>query len=186
MMSTPGLRQRIRDEVSAIEPLDTLEREHLGDALAWIDSGAELFRARKPATPPKHLVSYFAVVDVDRILLVDHKNAGLWLPAGGHVEPGEHPRRTVERELREELGFETPHPIDSPLMITCRTTIGLDAGHIDVSLWYVVCASRDQALNASIDEFNAVEWFGFSQIPVDRSDPHLRRFLEKLIAKRAG
>jgi ADP-ribose pyrophosphatase YjhB (NUDIX family) len=186
MMSTPGLRERIRAEVSAIEPLDALEREHLGDALAWIDSGAELCRARKPATPPKHLVSYFAVVDVDRILLVDHRNAGLWLPAGGHVEAREHPRRTVERELQEELGFETPHPIGSPLMITCRTTIGLDAGHIDVSLWYVVCASRDQVLNVAIDEFNAVGWFGFSEIPFDRSDPNLSRFIKKLTAQRAG
>ncbi|MEE3919135.1 NUDIX domain-containing protein [Micromonospora sp. BRA006-A] len=28
----------------------------------------------------------------------------MWLPSGGHVEPGEHPADTVRRELREELG----------------------------------------------------------------------------------
>ena len=39
------------------------------------------------ATPPKHLVSSFALVDHDHIILVDHKYAERWLPTGGHVEP---------------------------------------------------------------------------------------------------
>jgi 8-oxo-dGTP diphosphatase len=95
----------------------------VADALARVDSGAELFRVAKPATPPKHLVSYFVVVDGDHVLLVDHKNARLWLPSGGHVEPDEHPRTTVLRELREELGFTAAHAIEAPLMITCTTTI---------------------------------------------------------------
>jgi 8-oxo-dGTP diphosphatase len=175
------MRQQIRNEFAAIEPLDELEREHLADALTWIDSGAGLFRTSKPATPPKHLVSYFAVVDADQILLVDHKDAGLWLPAGGHVEPDEHPRVTVERELQEELCFKADHAIEAPLMITCRTTVGLTAGHVDVSLWYVVRASRAQRLNYDADEFDAVRWFGFSEAPFERSDPHLRRFIAKLV-----
>src|SRR5687767_6375732 len=91
------MRAVVRAELEAIVPFDALESEHLSDALDWVDSGAELFRVAQPATPPKHLVSYFAVVDSEHILLVDHKNAQLWLPAGGHVEPLEHPRATVER-----------------------------------------------------------------------------------------
>ncbi|MEV4702232.1 NUDIX domain-containing protein [Actinoplanes sp. NPDC049316] len=38
------------------------------------------------------------------VLLVDHRNARLWLPPGGHVEPGEAPAVTAGRELAEELG----------------------------------------------------------------------------------
>jgi hypothetical protein len=104
-------RHRIRDEIASIKPLDPLEVAHQADALAWVDSGAELTRLIKPATPPKHLVSYFAVANAASILLVDHKNAQLWLPTGGHVEPGEHPRETVSRELAEELGFLAAHEI---------------------------------------------------------------------------
>ena len=86
------MREIIRSELEAIVPFDALETEHLADAIAWVDSGAEIFRVAKHATPPKHLVSYFVIVDGDHILLVDHKSAQLWLPSGGHVEPDEHPR----------------------------------------------------------------------------------------------
>ena len=99
------IRAEIRSEVASIRPVDELEETHQADALAWIDSGAPLYRIAKPATPPTHLVSYFAVVDGDHILPVDHKSAQLWLPTGGHVEQGEHPRETVTRELKEELGL---------------------------------------------------------------------------------
>lgn len=176
------MRHAIRAEIAAIEPHDPLERTHLAAALAWVDSGAELCRIAKPATPPKHLVSYFAVVDAGHILLVDHKNARLWLPTGGHVEPGEHPRVTVVRELREELGFAPTTEVAAPLMITCSETVGLTAGHADVSLWYVVHARRSQPLVFDQQEFHAVRWFAFNDVPLERSDPHMKRFIEKLSA----
>ena len=174
------MRDHVRKELESIEPLDALEREHRANALAWIASGAELFRVAKPATPLKHLVSYFAVIDGERILLVDHKNAQLWLPAGGHVEPQEHPRQTVARELAEELGLVSPHPIEAPVMVTCTSTVGLTAGHTDVSLWYVVRADHRQALKYDESEFKAVRWFPFTDVPLERSDPHMSRFLSKL------
>lgn len=178
-------RQHIRDEIACITPLDPLEAAQQADALAWVDSGVELIRQAKPATPPKHLVSYFAVVDtVDQhILLVDHKNAQLWLPSGGHVEACEHPRETVSRELLEELGFAAAHDTGPPLMITCSDTVGLTAGHTDVSLWYVVHAPRTQAICFDAGEFNAVHWFAFADIPLARSDPHMGRFIAKLRAQ---
>ena len=174
------MRDHVRKELESIEPFDALEREHRVDALSWVASGAELFRLAKPATPPKHLVSYFAVVDGDRILLVDHKNAQLWLPSGGHVEPQEHPRQTVVRELKEELGFVPSHPVEAPVMVTCTSTVGLTAGHTDVSLWYVVHADHHQPLKYDENEFNAVRWFPFAEVPFERSDPHMSRFLFKL------
>jgi 8-oxo-dGTP pyrophosphatase MutT (NUDIX family) len=174
------MRSVIREEVESIEPFDAIECMHRQDALAWIDSGAELCRIQKPAMPAKHLVSYFVLVDYDHVLLVDHRNAQLWLPSGGHVEPGEHPRATVMRELGEELGLELNEAPEAPLMLTVSATVGRTAGHIDVSLWYVIDADRRLALEFDREEFHSVRWFRFSEAPVSRSDPHLSRFLGKL------
>ena len=68
-------------------------------------------------------------------------------------------------------------------MVTCTTTVGLTAGHTDVSLWYVVHANRAHSINFDASEFNAVRWFRFSEIPFARSDPHLPRFIQKLGSK---
>lgn len=174
------MRAAIRAEVAALIPLDALERGHIADTLAWIDSRAPLCRLAKPATPPMHLVSYCVVHDGSHVLLADHRNAQLWLPTGGHVDEGEHPRATAARELQEELGFAAAHPIGAPAMLTVGTTVGLTAGHTDVSLWYAVRAAREQPLHADPAEFVSVCWFPFDAIPLGRCEPHLARFLQKL------
>ncbi len=172
----------ILEELAAIEPLDEVERHHLADARAWIESDAELCRLRKPATPAKHLVAYFPVLEERHILLVNHRNAGLWLPTGGHVEPGEHPRAAVRRELREELGMDySASAIDPPLMITVTSTIGPDS-HVDVSLWYAVRGRRHDPVNFDGIEFEDANWFRFDDLPLNRTDPHLSRFISKWIA----
>lgn len=171
----------VEAELLQIDPHDNLEREHLADALAWVRSGAQIFRTAKPATPAKHLVSYVAVLDGQHILLVDHKNAKLWLPTGGHVEPNENPRMTVVRELREELGVEVAlEAVEAPRLVTCSTTVGVSAGHTDVSLWYTVWIDRAEPIKFDSDEFNSARWFHFRQVPLEQSDPNLSRFFEKL------
>ena len=63
--------------VDRIDPLDELEDAHKADVLTWITSGNPIYRTAKPATPPKHLVSYCVLVDPQRrsVLLVDHRDA---------------------------------------------------------------------------------------------------------------
>ncbi len=41
-----------------------------------------------------------------RTLLLKHKKLGMWLPPGGHIEPGETPDEAVLREVLEETGLE--------------------------------------------------------------------------------
>ena len=177
------MRDRIAEIVAAIEPLDDLEREHRDSTIEWIRSCAPLFRTMKPDVPPRHLVSYFALVDEARgkMLLVDHKIAGLWLPSGGHVEPGEDPRATVVREIAEELGLAAEFINPDPLFITA-TPVGGNGGHTDVSLWYLLRGDSSRAIEFDRGEFHGVRWFGFDEIPFERSDPHMRRFVDKIRA----
>lgn len=171
----------IYDIVSAIKPYDALEKEHIADTLSWIKSGAPIFRIAKPDVPNKHLVSYFVLFDsnAQKILLVDHKKAQLWLPAGGHIELDEDPKETVRRECLEELGVQADFWNPAPIFLTSTLTVGLTAGHTDVSLWYVIKGNHKILYQFDAAEFSGVKWFGFDEIPYQQSDPHMERFINK-------
>ncbi|WP_035840223.1 NUDIX domain-containing protein [Kitasatospora azatica] len=179
-------RAHLHEVVGAIEPWDDLERAHLKTATDWIASGAPLHRVRKPDVPAMHLVSYFAVLDDTRgLLLVAHRKAGLWLPAGGHVEPGEDPWAAVVRECREELGIEavaSPITGEHPLFLTVTRTRG-QGTHADVSLWYLLHADAGTVISYDQGEFGAIRWLTDGQVleePAELLDPHMHRFTRKL------
>lgn len=176
------MREAILEDVLSIEPFDNLEAIQRQEVIEWIRSGDELCRLEKPATPPKHLVSYFVLMDDGHFLLVEHRKAGLWLPTGGHVEPNEHPRDTIAREAYEELGIKAKLLSELPLFVTSTETVGLTAGHTDVSLWYVVLHSRTDHLNFDQAEFKSIRWFDRNDLPLDHCDPHMGRFVSKLSA----
>lgn len=181
-MNTNDIRSKIHRVITAISPLDRTEQEHIRFVLNWIESGSEIFRIEKPATPETHLVSYFVIAspDMDKILLVDHKKAELWLPPGGHVDPGEDPKETVRREAKEELGIEAEFISDEPLFLTVTKTVGNVAKHTDVSLWYLLKCDPNQSFDYDTNEFNNIRWFSIDEIPFEKSDPHMKRFLQKM------
>src|SRR5437899_1407255 len=63
-------RSHLAEIVREIVPVDDVEERHRLDALAWIASGVELYRYKKPDLPPKHLVAYIALVDLDASALL--------------------------------------------------------------------------------------------------------------------
>lgn len=180
-MSSAKIRSQIHQIVNSISPLDDLEKAHIHFVLNWIESGTEIFRTEKPATPETHLVAYFVVADVglNKFLLVDHIKADLWLPPGGHVEIDEDPKETVKREAREELGIDAEFILGEPLFLTVTKTVGNIAKHTDVSLWYLLKGDPHQLINYDTSEFNQIRWFGINEIPFGKSDPHMKRFIDK-------
>ncbi|WP_255949728.1 NUDIX hydrolase [Streptomyces odontomachi] len=187
------LRSRLTELLKGVRPWDDLERSHLATALEWIASGAPLYRTRPPDVPPTHLVCYFVVLDETRgeLLLVAHRKAGLWLPTGGHVEPGEDPWGTVGRECREELAVDAvPSAVSGarPFFLTITRTRGQHR-HTDVSLWYVVRSSACDITAFDEEEFDAIRWMSLRRVlaePVTALDPHMHRFTRKLLAALAA
>jgi 8-oxo-dGTP diphosphatase len=191
-----GLRQTgaVRDSVAVVHglvagitPFDALESDHRADTLRWLEGTDDVFRRAKPAVPARHLVSYVIVFDhsTSDVFLVDHVNAGLVLPPGGHVEPDEHPATAARRECREELGIDADFADgqDQPAFITVSTTVGIDSGHTDVSLWFVIFGSRKMELTLDEVEFNGGRWWSLEEVAeadATTFDPHFGRFLEKM------
>ena len=190
--SIPDMRveAEIRALVESVAPMDELEDRHRAECLAWLAGTDDIFRRAKPRTPSPHLVAYFLLQDEadGSVLLVDHRKAGMWLPSGGHVEPGEHPAGTVRREVVEELGVPAvfaPRFGERPALLTVTETVGApEDRHTDVSLWFVLSGSRDQKLIPDLVEFRAVRWWTPQQVAADPSscEPHLGRMLARLAA----
>ena len=121
------------------------------------------------------------------VLLCDHRLSGLWLPTGGHVEPGEHPLGTVRREALEELGITAqPDTVfgDKPFFLTMTETVDLPATrHVDVSFWFALAGRVGQPLLPDQREFAQVRWWTAAELrhaDLDRFEPHLQRALDAL------
>lgn len=177
--------------VEGVPPMDPLGEDHRARALAWLRSTDDVYRRERPAVPDPHLVASVLVVDraADAVLLADHRLAGLWLPTGGHVEPGEDPASTAAREVEEELGLPLrfdPSTGDRPFFLTVTETTGEPrARHTDVSLWYAVAGAPGLPLVPDGREFRSVRWWTAAEL--ERADaaafePHLLRALAVLRA----
>jgi 8-oxo-dGTP pyrophosphatase MutT (NUDIX family) len=189
-----ALKSMIVGLVSGIEPTDDLGREHRRNALSWLAGTDDIFRREKPLTPSPHLVSYFLLVGrpAGSVLLCDHRLSGLWLsglwlPTGGHVEPGEHPLGTVRREAVEELGVTAQLDAafrDRPFFLTMTETVGPPATrHVDVSLWFALAGRVGQPLHPDQREFAQVRWWAAAELRHagrDGFEPHLLRALDAL------
>ncbi|MES2088062.1 MAG: NUDIX hydrolase [Patescibacteria group bacterium] len=98
------------------------------------------------------------------------------------MELNEHPRVTVQREIIEELNIEAKFLVVDVFFLTQTVTVGLTAGHTDVSLWYVLEADSTQTLQYDPREFNGYKWFSYDEIvqtPLKKLDPNLHRFVRK-------
>jgi len=171
-----------------VTPYDGQEIADQNWMLDWIDSGAPLFRTAKPATPPRHLAVYAALLDQPSrsLMLVDHAKAKAWLSIGGHVDPEEDPRDTVVRELKEEATISPPFDPrfgSDAFFLTVTQTRGLGS-HIDATLWFVFAADRTQGIVPDPAEFSAARWFSLDDPAVWKGefDPQMFRFLDKLNA----
>ncbi len=173
------MRDQIQNLIISLSPFDAEETLHRKFVLTWIESGAELFRIKKPDTPNIHLVAYAIFIADGKMLLTDHKRSGLWLPPGGHVEPGEHPQNAVQREVFEELSVKANFFFPDPLFLTVTKTVQEIPGHTDVSLWYVLKGNTSDVFHFDQSEFTQVRWFAPEEIPT-KTDPHMSRFVQKL------
>jgi 8-oxo-dGTP diphosphatase len=188
MPADPDPRASARNRVLAVRPSDEKESADQAAILRWVDSGAPLYRTAGPGSPPEHLCVYFALVDdaSRSVLLIHHVKAQMWLLPGGHVDEGEDPRDTAEREALEELGLHARfHPAlgAGEAFFLSITKTGDDPLHVDITLWFAFACDQRETLQPDPREISAIRWVRLDE-PVDWAadcyDPQMARFIRKL------
>ena len=117
-------------------------------------------------------VSVFVVYN-EKVLLVDHKQLGKWLPLGGHIDPGEDPEQAALREVAEESGLtielygERPsHEFAGTRFLIAPTY--LDVHHISgehhhLGMIYFARTETDRVTLAEA-EYNDIGWFTLKEV----------------------
>ncbi len=109
--------------------------------------------------------------DQNRVLLVKHsyRGNGRWSLPGGYAKAGEHPTEALEREVKEETGYEVS--ADERLKIrTDRKTARLDITYMGAFLGGVFTPSK---------EVTEAKLFKFDNLPIIPEDQLL--FINKAL-----
>lgn len=124
----------------------------------------------------RHFTVTGFVVDGDKTLLLWHRRLGMWVPPGGHVEPGEDPQSALLREIKEETGLAAcivsrrePLPFAYPAQLPPPSTILVENSsepgppHQHIDLIYF-CRSLDgQALRPPGPD-DVLVWVGEAEL----------------------
>jgi len=100
----------------------------------------------------------------------------------------EHPADTAHREAAEELGIDTSGRLsDRPIFLSVTETVGIDSGHTDVGLWFVLRLRPDTPVSFDPAEFQTMRWWSPDELhspdaahDAAHVDPALDRFLAKI------
>lgn len=133
-----------------------------------------------------HFTATGFVVEGERVLLLWHRKAQMWLPPGGHLLPGEDPVAAVLREMREETGlaaevvrregvfpFAYPQQLPPPFTILVENSFEEGPPHQHIDFIYFLrpapSASSGQAQGGSLSPPEAVlAWADEAALRADR------------------
>jgi ADP-ribose pyrophosphatase YjhB (NUDIX family) len=134
----------------------------------------------------KCFVSTGFIVQDNKVLLTYNRNVNLWVPVGGHMEPGETPDESLLREIKEETGlkvefldkeehFEIVKKIHQPYHIQVEKV-----PHHEHHINFVYFLKSKDSLNSDVnDRGESLKWFAKEDLA--SLDPSVKLLAAKAI-----
>jgi 8-oxo-dGTP pyrophosphatase MutT (NUDIX family) len=129
-------------------------------------------------TASRHYTASALVLGLDgRLLKIHHVKSGVWLPPGGHIEPGETPAEAALREVREETGLNAQivtgpvfrHPavishVPPFTIVEMTATDPVNGPHQHIDFAYVCRAADSDRLQPDAGEVAAARWVALAAL----------------------
>lgn len=132
-------------------------------------------------------VTTIYLVSDNKVLLSWNDRVDLWVPIGGHIDPGENPDDAVKREIKEETGFEFEF-LDKEINVTNRLVQIHQPHHIQIekvphhgihiNLVYFARCTKFHQLEHN-DEGDRLKWF--SKEELEKLPEDTRRYAQMAI-----
>jgi ADP-ribose pyrophosphatase YjhB (NUDIX family) len=139
----------------------------------------------------RHFTVAVFVVWQGRVLLHRHPKLGMWLPPGGHVEPGELPDEAAAREVFEGTGVEVAllgerrEDVEDPRQLHRPAGVQLERiepGHEHIDLIYFAVPAGSTSVEPESDG-DLTGWYGpeeWGDLPLDAE---VRGWCERALAE---
>lgn len=139
----------------------------------------------------RHFTVAVFVVDDGRVVLMKHPRLGIWLPPGGHIEPGELPDEAALREVKEETGLDIVllgdkgpdfgvRPLTRPAGIQLEP-IGPGHEHIDLVYFAAVREGASRELKSETGT-DGLGWYTLEQAAAAGANREVLSWIAKAIA----